>query len=302
MKIAYLISAHNDPGHLERLVKSLGEHAEFFIHIDAKVSVQPFEYLQKYPQVHIIRERVRTLWGDITQVYYQIALLRACLSSGIRFDRICTLSGLDYPLMSNSEIEQFFSRNPKKEYIQGINMAVQRPDVQKGYQIYRPRFFSSWFGLRTNSRIRIVIRNIVRILGYRKKLSFTVHGENYSVYKGGDWWCITPALAEYMLRKIDTCPEILRYFSTMFAPSELIWQTLVFNSPFAEQAILFTKPYESLAALTPLHYIYYHPVIKVLTEEDLPALLESKKMFCRKTVTGVSDRLMDKIDILRNSK
>ena len=32
MRIAYLISAHCDPVHLERMVRALNEQADFFIH------------------------------------------------------------------------------------------------------------------------------------------------------------------------------------------------------------------------------------------------------------------------------
>jgi hypothetical protein len=50
---------------------------------------------------------------------------------------------------------------------------------------------------------------------------------------------------------------------------------------------------------TPLTYIEYGKEIKVLTEADYDRILASGKMFCRKTVTGRSDKLMEKIDELR---
>ena len=57
--------------------------------------------------------------------------------------------------------------------------------------------------------------------------------------------------------------------------------------------------YPGLAALTPLHYINYHPIIRVLTLDDLPALIESGRMFCRKVVSGESDALVDEINRTR---
>ena len=42
MKIAYLISAHTDPRHMFRLIDALQPHAEFFIHVDAKVDISLF--------------------------------------------------------------------------------------------------------------------------------------------------------------------------------------------------------------------------------------------------------------------
>ena len=302
MRIAYLISAHCDPVHLKRLILALNEQAEFFVHIDAKADFSSFAHIAEIPKVHFLQERVHTFWGDITQVYYQRALLRACLDSGIVFDRICTLSGLDYPLMSNAQLRDFFAAYPDREFIQGIDMSVQCQAVSRGYRIYRPQFFCSSLSDRTNSRIRILLRKLIYGLGIRKKLTFQMNGRTYSVFKGSDWWGITPQLGHYLLRQLDAYPEILRYFSTSFAPSELLWQSLVFNSPFAEKAMLFKGPYINLASLTPLHYIYYDPIIKVLTEEDFPTLMASGKLFCRKTCTGASDALMDLIDRKRTEK
>lgn len=301
MRIAYLISAHCDPVHLERMVRALNEQADFFIHIDAKADFSAFAHLAKIPEVHFLKERVHTLWGDITQVYYQRALLRACLDSGIVFDRICTLSGLDYPLVGNRQLHDFFAAHPDREFIQGIDMSVQRQAVTQNYRIFRPQFFCSCFSDRFNGRIRILLRKLIYGLGVRKKLTFKIGGRTCPLFKGSDWWGITPQLGRYLLQQLETYPEILRYFSTSFAPSELLWQSLVFNSPFAEKAMLFPDPYVSLASLTPLHYIYYEPVIKVLTEEDLPTLMASGKLFCRKTCTGISDTLMDLLDRYRTA-
>jgi hypothetical protein len=60
--------------------------------------------------------------------------------------------------------------------------------------------------------------------------------------------------------------------------------------------------YQSLEAITPLTYIHYHPVIKILTEEDYPKIKESNKMFCRKVISKTSYKLMDLIDNDRNKE
>lgn len=59
-----------------------------------------------------------------------------------------------------------------------------------------------------------------------------------------------------------------------------------------------TGEYPGLKALTPLTYIDYEPVIKILTEEDLPTLLDSGKLFCRKIVSGKSDKLVEHLENL----
>ena len=80
--IAYLISAHNDPEQLKRLVEALGDNAWCFIHIDKKSDIRPFiESLKSIEgdRIHFIRERTDIRWGTFLQVEYQMALLNAAL-------------------------------------------------------------------------------------------------------------------------------------------------------------------------------------------------------------------------------
>lgn len=304
MKIAYLISAHSDPAHLYRLVGALQPAAAFFIHVDAKVDLASFARVLNRENVHFIAERYDVRWGEISQVYYQRALLRAALDSGQTFDRLFTLSGLDYPVWGNARIRQFFAEHPHTEYICGIDMTDQRPDIQRTYRMYRPwpGLSLSWTRLRTFIRARS--RKLLWLFGCRKPLTVEVAGSTVPLrlHKGGSWWCITPQLARYLLDTLDNHPELLAYFRTSFGPDETLWQTLVFNSPYAGKALCAQGDYTTLADLTPLHHIYYHPVIKVFTLDDLPDILSSGRMFCRKTMTGVSDGLMDRLDALRRAE
>lgn len=61
--------------------------------------------------------------------------------------------------------------------------------------------------------------------------------------------------------------------------------------------MLYEGEYPGLTHLTPLHYINYGKCIKILTEEDFPILQKSGKMFCRKIVSGDSDKLVKIINI-----
>lgn len=296
MTIAYLIATYIDPVHLKRLICALDHNACFFVHVDKKVDIKDFKELVNQENVHFIEKRSRVLWGDITQVHYQQNLLEACLSSSYHIERICILSGLDYPIWSNKEIHNFFMKNMNKDFIQGIDMTVQRESVTQKYFVYHPQIFIPFIPDWVNSKIRVALKKLLYLIGVRKKLTFTVGDKTYRLHKGSDWWSCTPDTARYMLDTIKRYPEIMRYFRTSFTPSELVWPTLLFNSPLAKKGILTTTPYESLAALTPLHYIYYHPLIKILTEDDWDTLMQCNKPFCRKTVTGASNRLMDMLD------
>ena len=88
-------------------------------------------------------------------------------------------------------------------------------------------------------------------------------------------------------------------FKTSFGPDETFIQTLAFNSSFADRCILTKGNMPDFDNLTPLTYIYYHPIIKILNEEDYDTIINSEKMFCRKTITGKSDKLLNLIDKFR---
>lgn len=296
MKIAYLIPTFTDAPHLARLIQALDDGAEFFVHVDAKTDIGPFRRLAAAPNVHFLERRFRVLWGDISQVRYQQALLRACMDFPARFDRICLLSGQDYPLWPKARLRRFFEENRDRDFIAGIRLRGQRPEVTRNYRLRRPQVWLPGLGTRTNCRLRVACRHLLRLLGARKPLTLKVDGREMDVYKGTDWWSCTPRTARFMLDELDRHPEILRFFRTMFVPSELVWPTLVFNSPHADRAIRHEGDYRSLADLTPLHYIDYDPVIKVLTLDDWDRLRQADKPFFRKAVTGASDALMDRVD------
>ena len=79
----------------------------------------------------------------------------------------------------------------------------------------------------------------------------------------------------------------------------MLVQTIVFNSKYAKKAILHEGEYPGLVGLTPLHYIEYNGLIRVYDEDDFEMLINSGKMFVRKVKSGISDKLISKIDQYR---
>ena len=299
MKIAFLISAHTDPQHLLRLTEQLPEDSEMFVHIDLKSDLQAFTSLIHSPRVHFIKRRFDVMWGSMQQMWFQKALVEEALAFGTPFDYLFTLSGLDYPVWSNRQIMDFLEAHRGQEFIQGISMEHQEGQNARQYQQYRFLNNHTWRYGTLKSKFRVALRKVSYALGIRKKLYLTVDGQHYALYKGADWWGITSELATYCLQFMDSHPRFMHYFETSFCPSETVWQTIAFHSPFAQRCILSEGTFTRLEDYTPLTYIEYGKEIKVLTEADYDRILASGKMFCRKTVTGRSDKLMEKIDELR---
>lgn len=132
----------------------------------------------------------------------------------------------------------------------------------------------------------------------RKKPYLIIDDNIVNIYMGSSWWCVTGKCLEYVYHHITT--EIEDYFKTSFAPDEMMIQTIIFNSPFKFKALPYKGPYPGLTGLTPLHHIDYNGSIKVFRDSDIEEIMKADKMFVRKTRTGVSDKLLDIIDNMRN--
>lgn len=127
-KIAYIITAYKDPAHLKRLINALNFHSDFYIHVDKKVDIKPFrkELSSLQKEVYLINKYVVT-WGGYSQVLTYKEMLRAILHSGKKYKRIVCISGLDYPVYSNTRIHEVFDKNPEKEFITGLNISHDEP-------------------------------------------------------------------------------------------------------------------------------------------------------------------------------
>lgn len=290
MNIAYLISAHTDAPQLKRLTEALHKNAEFFVHIDLKSNLEDFTSLIQDTHVHFISNRVDVVWGTLVEVEYQMNLLRAAIEFPKHFDHIFFLSGMDFPLWSTEHISNWLEEHKEQELLQGLCMDNDLLNDQQRtlYTTIRP--FSR------HRKWAILKRRILHALGKRKKLHLYVNGQKWALYKGSAWWCISEELGSDLVNAYEHLPILRRYFRDSFCPAETLIQTIAFNHPrWRSRCMLTEGEYPGLAALTPLHFIDYHPVIKVMDETDYDRLMQSGKMFCRKVVSGKSDKLVELI-------
>lgn len=306
MKIAYLIIAHTDPHHLGRLCSSLYVKGAttFFIHIDKKVAVQPFKDAVRCicSDVVFLSNRISVNWGGWTICECEQELINECLAYKDKFDRVFMLSGLDYPIWSNTEILNFLNSNPEREFIKGMDLTTCDKPAKMQTRVKLYHYLD--MPLVKNKRIKRLVYGAMREgLKWMNivKENFIVDKYNIRrhVYCGSQWWCLTYSCLEYVNSRLKSDINMKKYLKTALAPDELMVQTIVFNSSYRKNAILHEGEYPGLVGLTPLHYIEYEGAITVWTEHDFDKLTSSGKMFCRKVQTGVSDKLMDMIDANR---
>jgi hypothetical protein len=99
---------------------------------------------------------------------------------------------------------------------------------------------------------------------------------------------LTADAVRYVLQYLGDHPEVVRFFEHTWAPDELIFQTILYNSPFRSSLVNDNLRYIdwSEAQASP----------KVLTEEDFDLLAASGKLFARKFDLSRFPAVIDKID------
>lgn len=113
---AFIFQVHKSPELFGRIVCVLAkENHYFFVNVDKKTkNYHDFLIETKgIPNVHFLNKRISVHHGGISQVDATLALVKAAMDSGIKFDFIHSMSGQDYPLRSNEQFDEFFEQTEK---------------------------------------------------------------------------------------------------------------------------------------------------------------------------------------------
>ena len=282
-KIAFLISAYTEPESLHALVRKLDEmlDADFFIHIDKKVAIEPFKTdLETMPNVFFIQNRVRVYWGGYSQVEMQLSLIKEMLCRDISYLRVVNLTGTDYPVVSNEELYERLS-NTEIEYIAGF-------DVRNGNEEDRNRMaakYSKFHYMDSNRIIHGVINRLkIPRVAYKKC--------TIPIYFGSEYWALSFSCVKELYDAYLINGQLQNLFRYSFAPSEAWMHTMFFNSAWRKKAIWHSENDSDLINLSPITYFKYGYSVKILDENDYNDIITSERMFARKIIVGKSDQLV----------
>ena len=223
MKIAYLIQTHRNPKLLRRKIESLSsENCAFFIHVDRKSNINDFSSI-KGPNVFFTEKRIPVYWGEYSLVEAILILIEQALDGPETYDYFVLSTGSDYPLKNKEYIHDFFDRNRGKEFISSIKMTNN-----SGYlmvqQVNTFRIPSS----------RPITRIATRIAGQFGLISsdYRRHLGSFDPYFGNCSWSLTRDACQYILDFVGNNQSFCNYFRNTFAPDEMLFPTILSNSPF----------------------------------------------------------------------
>jgi Core-2/I-Branching enzyme len=230
MKIAYLILAHNNPGHLARLTQSLAtQNNAIFIHIDKKADIRPFLKVRR-ENIHFTPRRVPVYWGEYSQIEAILILVNAAMARSERYDYLVLLSGSDYPVRAAAQLEAYFVKYRGSEFINMVMMpskAVSKPLSR--LTDYRPR--PGVIG-RLTAEVR---RVLVKAGAISRTRDYNAYFDGLTPYAGSTWWALTRDACAYVQNFVARNPRLMKFFANTTCPDEMVFQTILGNSPFKDK-------------------------------------------------------------------
>ena len=298
-RTVFMIVAHNNPALFGRLVARLkAPWTHVVALIDAKADQRVFEDAAKGADVTFLPDdqRVDVQWGGIGLTMAALRMMREALASHSA-ERVCMLSGVDYPIKPIEEIGRALSGDT--EFVR-----VDRRLDPAGSSIHdafvnRPYFNDLRYLNPRSSPVRPLQRAAMRALSLvpRKPLP------GLPLYHGCGWWCLTRDAASWILDYFAQHPQVLSWLRHANCPDEIFIQTLLKASPYASsiaQDMTLPRPDQPGATLHGCHFIDWSDTRssspKLLDLDDLPALRASTALFARKIDPHRSEGLLDALD------
>jgi hypothetical protein len=297
MKLAIVILAHDRPDQLALLLSALRHpQARVYLHLDRRAELAPFAKALEDADLGEIAllPRHATRWGSA-------ALVDAALEGlvhGVRddCDHFTLISGRDFPLRPVAEIVAFFDQAGSRSYLEAFPLPTprwrfegrDRTDFYTYTVLGRretcvPRGEDTSF---LNLKGRILNEALRARTAFRPNRHFPSYARPFG---GSQWWNLSRAAADHVLAFIDEHPGYRRYHEHTLAPDELFFQSVLLGTGFAA---------ENEVVDDALRFMRWpanesHP--RVLTIDDLPAILESKSLFGRKFDTARDDTVLTRL-------
>jgi Core-2/I-Branching enzyme len=279
MHIAYIISAYKNPEQLIRLILRLcSEQTTFLVHVDKKADREIYnrivEGTRHLLNVHFLK-RYDCYWGEFGHVQASLEGIRELMKRKISFDYALLLTGQDYPIKTNAQIQDFLQQHKGESFL--ANFPLPSKEWEDGGLERVERWYVRWYGGRF-----VFPKNGYSFIKRKFPKGLLPFG-------GSSYWCLTKECIEYIDHFVRTHSRFIRFFKYVDVPDEIFFQTILMNSAHAENIIN-----------DDLRYIDWKDPNSgspaVLSKTDLSSLLVSQKLFARKFDVNVELKILDLID------
>lgn len=282
-KHAYLIMAHNNLQILYKTLELLDDYrSDIYIHIDKKDKNVDFDKIKKCvckSDIYFV-DRIKVNWGGYSQINCELILLKEAIK--IKYQYYHLLSGIDIPLMTQDEINEFFDKNKGKQFFEITDLKNADHDFSNRVKYYhllidkinRANNNIYYLLLKCLNKIIIKIQTLLKVDRIKKsKLTYK---------KGANWFSITHELAAYIVSKESWIQDNFKY---TFCADEVFLQTIAWNSKFKEDICNDT--------LRCIDWNRGQPY--TFRIEDYNLLINSNKIWARKFSYDVDSDIIEKL-------
>ncbi len=214
---AYLILAHEDLKMLNLLTARLVSTGYVYIHLDLKSRIN-VNNVFKHPKVKVTK-KIKVNWGGFSVVEATQLLAKQALEDGAT--RLTLLSGLSYPIVSDTRLTQFAKSSI--EYVDAIEV-----NLETQTKAFRRRFTTGHFSFHLNSNLfGRVIRRLSR--EFWAKLPHVNPESELGDLKltfGSQWWSVEHETYTNAMELLQKNPRIAVYFKKIECSDESFFGSL----------------------------------------------------------------------------
>jgi Core-2/I-Branching enzyme len=225
--------------------------------------------------VHFL-ERHRCYYGGFGHVGATLKGISEIFRRRVPFDYAILLTGQDYPIKSNREIDAFLAQHDGRSFLEHFQLPSEEWDFHglDRIDLWHVRVRGRYFRFPQRPRMRI-----------RRRFP-----PNLQPFGGSAYWCLPRESTEYIHRFLQLNPSYVRFFKYVNVPEEMFFHTIILNSPLRESVVN-----------DDLRYLEWRdPAVAggpaVLTKSDLGNIMSSPKLFARKFDMTKDSEVLDMID------
>ncbi|WP_231427164.1 beta-1,6-N-acetylglucosaminyltransferase [Pedobacter sp. Leaf250] len=280
MKIANIIMAYKNPQQIMMMLNAMEyPNFDFYIHVDKKVDIKDFLYLQDLPNVYFISNRTVCNWGGFQFVTAIFKSLDEVIQKNINYEFYNLLSAQDYPIKPMNIIADFFKDNIGKSFI-SYDMEGNEQWWAHAKSRYETYHFTDF-----KFRGKYFLQRLINYVTPKRK--FPISAKLYGTCVSS-WWSISKNAAVYLNDYVKNNDKLMRFMKYTWAADEFLIATLLMNSPHQKYIVN-----NNLRMIT-WEDSLPNPII--LTTKNFDAISESKMFFARKFDIAVDREILIEID------